>query len=198
MVVEGETEFYALPLLHHGPNAISGCPAIRVSNLGGIGSHLLPVGIARMAAAPMKAHLIAGRRPVILCLDREQRGECAGEFAQALLTELLREVGRAYAEDIAVVVADRTFEAWILADAVGLAKRKLFKATPKFHCFEGAMGERQEKGTVELTRLLGRAYRKTSDGPRLFAALDYAAARDWGRGRRGSRSFNKLLTTLGI
>ena len=184
MVVEGETEYYALPLLHRGKNAIPGCPAIRTTNLGGIGSHLTPAGIAKMAAPRIKTHLIAGHKPVILCLDREQRPECAGSFAQAA--------------DVHVVIADRTFEAWILADAVGLAKRKHFVRAPKFHCFEGAMGERQLKGTVELTRLLGREYRKTGDGPRLFGELDYEVAREWGRGKRGSRSFDKLLRTLGV
>jgi len=198
MVVEGETEYYALPLLHRGTNAIPGCPAIRTTNLGGIGSHLTPAGIAKMAAPRIKTHLIAGHKPVILCLDREQRPECAGAFAQAILTALRGQVSREQAADVHVVIADRTFEAWILADAVGLAKRKHFIRAPKFHCFEGSMGERQLKGTVELTRLLGREYRKTGDGPRLFGELDYQVARDWGRGKRGSRSFDKLLRTLGV
>lgn len=198
IVVEGETEYYALPLLHHGKLALASCPPIRTSNLGGIGSHLTTNGIAKMAAPRIKAHLIAGRRPAILCLDREQRPECAGAFAQAILAALQREVGKEYAQAVKVVVADRTFEAWILADALGLAARGQFVRAPKFHCFEGAMGERQEKGTVELTRLLGREYRKTSDGPGLFEQLDYGVARDWGRGKRGSRSLDKLLRTLGI
>lgn len=198
LVVEGETEYYALPLLHHGKHAIPGCPAIRTTNLGGVGSHLTPAGIARMAAPRIKTHLIAGHKPVILCLDREQRPDCAGSFAQAILGALCRELSRTQAADVHVVVADRTFEAWILADAAGLAKRRLLRTAPKFHCFEGSMGDGGKKGTVELSRLLGREYRKTSDGPRLFEALDPTVARVWGPGKRGSRSLDKLLRTLGV
>lgn len=198
MVVEGETEYYALPLLHRGKNAIRGCPAIRTTNLGGIGSDLTPAGIAKKAAPWIKTHLIAGRRPVILCLDREQRPECAGLFAQAILVALRAQVSREWAADVHVVIADRTFEAWLLADMHGMAKRLRRKWPAKFPRFEGSMGEEGKKGKVELTRLLGHPYGKTVDGPRLFETLDYSTARAWKHGKRGSRSFDKLLRTLGV
>lgn len=79
-----------------------------------------------------------------------------------------------------------------------MAKRLRRKWPAKYPRFEGAMGEEGKKGRIELSRLLDRPYSKTVDGPRLFATLDYSTARTWKHGKRGSRSFDKLLRTLGV
>ncbi len=196
LVVEGNTEFHALPLLHE----LLECPPLKATNLRGVGEQNTPVGIAKLAAPSIRSHIIAGRSRVVLCIDRESRKECAGMLAQAIHHELRKELGRTNHDghDVHVVVADRAFEAWILADARGLHTRKEFKSAPKFHSFEGHMGEQGRKGEVELSRLLGRDYSKSRDGKELFAKLDFQQARRHERGSHGSKSLDKLLRTLGV
>jgi len=192
LVVEGDTEFYALPRLSR---LVTGCPPLRAANLGGLGSDLSVTAIAKRALPKAKAHITAGRHRVVLCLDRETRKACPGQLAADIRKELVKLCKKG---DISVVVADRAFEAWILADARGLHEAKEFAREPKFFCFEGELGERQQKGIVELERLLGRPYSKTKDGPRLFEKIRFAEARQFGRGKKGSRSLDKLLRVLGV
>ncbi len=199
LIVEGETEFAALPLLHK-EGLVAGCPPLKPTNLGGVGSHLDPVGIARMVTPKVIAHIAAGRTKVIVCIDREQRADCSGEFAQRIVVMLRAELAKKGYQslDLHVVIADRTFESWLLADARGLYKKGRFKTAPKFQCFEGNLGSRDRKGVVELSQLLGRDYGKTTDGPSLFRHLDFAAARLYGPRQHGSKSLDKLLRVLGV
>lgn len=113
LIVEGDAEFAALPLLHRN-GMIAGCPPMKVINLGGVGSHLAVEGIAKMLAGKVIAHAVAGRDRVVICLDREQRTECAGEFAIGITKALTGELQRRSMQetvDVTVVVADRSFEA---------------------------------------------------------------------------------------
>lgn len=199
LVVEGDAEFAAFPLLHKN-KLIAGCPPLKASNLNGVGSDRKPEGIAKLIAPKVIAHQTAGRTKVVVCIDREQRSICAPGFATAVLDALKMELQRRGkpSDDVHVVIADRTFEAWLLADAKGLHQRKVFKQAPKFNSFEGQMGERQLKGVVELTNLLDRAYSKTKDGPDIFTKLDFPTARTHSKGAAGSKSLDKFLRTLGI
>lgn len=199
LVVEGDAEFAALPLLHR-KKLLRGCPPIRAVNLGGVGSDRKPVGIAtRVAPKVIQLHL-AGCARIVVCFDREQRAECAPGLAQAVARELrakLAAQGKSI-PDVHVVIADRAFEAWLLADAAGLHARGALRHRPTFHSFEGQLGAQEKKGVVELSRLLGREYSKTQDGPALFERLSFPEARAHRNGGRGSRSLDKLLRTLGL
>lgn len=199
LVVEGDAEFVALPLLYT-KRLVPGCPPLKVTNLGGLGGDMSPQGIAKRVAPKVVEHQAAGRERVIFCLDREKRQQTAPCFAAQVtqaLTRELKERGRT-ASDVHVIVVDRAFEAWLLADAQGLHARGKFKAAPTLHCFEGQLGERGHLGTIELGRLLGRFYDKRKDGAVLFAALDFSAARTMPPKGRGSRSLDKFLRTLGV
>jgi hypothetical protein len=199
LIVEGDAEYEALPLLHRR-RLIANCPPLKATNLGGVGSHMAPLGVAKMLVGKVIAHQVAGRNKVVVCIDREQRPECAGKFAQEVAGALAAELaakGRP-AADVHVVIADRTFEAFLLADATGLHARGKFVCAPGFHCFEGDMGRSGKKGVIELSGLLGKPYSKTRDGPTLFAEVDFVAARTHGNNGHGSRSLDKLLRTLGV
>jgi len=199
LVVEGEAEFRALPLLHT-ERLLAGCPPLKPRNVGGIGGDVSPAGIAFRAHKAVLGLFASGAVRVAVCLDRERREACPGELAHLVwkeLDRLLVEKGGS-GRDVDVVVADRAFEAWILADATGLHARGLLKTAPKFRSFEGRLGTRKGLGKRELTQLLGREYRETRDGPRLFAHLDFAAARAHGSAGNGSKSLDKLLRVLGI
>jgi hypothetical protein len=197
LIVEGDTEFLALPQL---PNLVSGCPPLRATNLGGVGETRTCVGIAKLVAPKVIAHRSAGRSHVVVCIDREGREECPPRMASLVYTELSAELLRRSCEvgQLDIVILDRAFEAWILAEADGLADRGEFCRSPWFHCFEGQMGERGRKGVIELEKLLGRGYSKRKDGPRLFAGIDFDRARDYHSSGRGSKSLDKFLRVIGV
>lgn len=199
LVVEGPTEFDALRQLHT-LSMIAGCPPLKPTNLNGVGEDVDELVIARRVLPKVIAHQAAGRNHVVVCFDRERRQTTGPRLERDVLQQLrrlLRENGRRE-DGVSVVVADRAFEAWLLADALGLFTRAIFTARPTFFCFEGELGQQAKLGTVELDQLLGREYSKTRDGPRLFAKLDVAAARDAGTGKRGSASFNRFLEAVGV
>lgn len=192
LVVEGDAEFAALPLLR---KMFPACPPLKPTNLCGVGSDVAPVGIAKKIAPKIAAHWIADRLDVIVCIDRESRDLDAVGFAVAVKLEADRELLKyRLAGRFAMVVADRAFEAWLLADAAGLFARGHFKVRPGFTSFEGSIGAERKKGCVELNRLLSRPYSKTGDGPKLFRELEFEVARDPSRG--GSQSLNRLLLAL--
>lgn len=199
LVVEGVAEFLALPRLHTR-SLITACPPLKPINLGGVGSDRSAVGIAKLVAPKVVQHKVAGRGRVVVCLDREQRSECAawlaGQIRRALAVELVQKGHTA--DGVHVVVADRSFEAWLLAGWPSLHARGVLKSRPKWTCFEGELGAEGKKGAVELGRLLDRPYGKTSDGPRLLENLDISAARRHGPGLPGSKSFDKFLRSVGI
>jgi hypothetical protein len=163
-------------------------------NLGGIGEDVTAIGIAKQVLKPAKAYLDSGRK-VVVCVDRENRDDCPGDFASAILAALKAQLKKKGYEnaDVHVVIANRSFEAWILADASGMHDRGVFKVRPSSRCFEGRPGERGN-----LAKFLGGDYEKTRDGPRLFAKLDFAEARKYRNGNLGSKSLDKLLRTLGV
>jgi hypothetical protein len=192
LVVEGDTEFYALPKLS---GLVANCPGLKATNLGGLGSHLSAAAIAKRAVPMVRQHFAAHRAAVVICLDREDRSERAEDLANEILRHLCEEVPQG---PVNVVVADRAFEAWLLADAIGLHEASEFIYRPRLGCFEGCLGRGCRKGAAELDHLLGRPYVKTKDGPRLFQRVRFQQARDFGPGKRGSRSLDKLLRTLGV
>ncbi|HEX8825635.1 MAG TPA: DUF4276 family protein [Archangium sp.] len=199
LIVEGDAEFAAFPLLHK-KKLVAGCPPLKPINLGGVGADNKPAGVAKLLAPKVIQHQVAGRTQVVICIDREHRALCAPGFASAVTEALRVELQRRGkpSTDVHVVIADRAFEAWLLADAKGLHQRKVFKRAPHFHSFEGQLGERQLKGEVELTTLLGRPYAKTKDGPDIFTKLDFTTARTHAKGASGSKSLDKFLRTLGV
>jgi hypothetical protein len=102
---------------------------------------------------------------------------------------------------VRVVVADRAFEAWILADIQCLTPPG--RPRPSRRCFEGYMRPKRggrsngyHYGDDLLATFLGR-YDKVRDGPELFARLHLAHARiPCGSGGRGSRSLAALLAAI--
>ncbi|MDD5306897.1 MAG: DUF4276 family protein [Deltaproteobacteria bacterium] len=184
----------------HTKSLFPGCPPLKPRNLGGIGSHLSPQAIAKRSVRTIIGLKSAGCSKVVFCLDREQRSECVGGFATSVLAALHNELAALNqpTDGIHVVVADRAFEAWILADAHGLYNRGVLPIKPNFTRFEGQIGERQEKGTREISKLLQRDYSKTRDGPQLFEQINFKEARKFKPPHHGSRSLDKFLRTLGI
>ena len=126
IVVEGQTEYAALPVLlarlglrSTTPSVFHGQPvAASAKNL--VEGRLLQ---------PVRVQLAKDARRVIVVLDREARPESAETLAETLCRELRRQVkrseGEAAAKRVCVAVADRCFENWLLADPEGVSKSKL-------------------------------------------------------------------------
>jgi hypothetical protein len=168
----------------------------------GIGSDSTPSQIAKRVARDI-AFLQPDNRKVLLCIDRESRLLTAEDLAAqvaAALAVVLPEVGGRPGYPVHVVVADRAFEAWLLADIECLAKTGV---RPPRKCYESYMrpklGGRKlgyHYGDDLLRTYVGR-YEKTVDGPKLFAKVNFAhAIVPCDGGGRGSRSLANFLDAL--
>jgi hypothetical protein len=157
-----------------------------------------PQAIARKVA-PRALLLAPDNDRLIVCLDREGRAESAAEVAESIRLALDREFavrGESPEIPLDVVVADRAFEAWLLADINGLRAAKRRRAL-RHRCYEG-WSERGDYGARVLRKALDR-YEKTDDGPRYFEMIDLEKARqDCHSGRGwGSASLDHFLEALG-
>lgn len=199
MVVEGRTEGAAF---RHLPRFLAGCPPIdRPAVVEGIGADAPAAQIAKRVVREV-AFLQRDNRKVIVCVDRESRSLTAANFAADVARALeaaLPGVGGRAGYPVDVVVADRAFEAWLLADIDCLWRA----AKPPKRCFEGYMRPMQGRkrghhyGDDQLEKFIGR-YEKVRDGPRLFEQVNFAHARvPCGDGGRGSQSLAAFLQALG-
>jgi len=200
LIVEGPSEREAFRQL---PKLISGCPTLDLasrkrSDLEGVGGSVDPATLARMVV-PKIILLRPDNDRVVVCIDREDRTEEANDFAQRCELAIRDELGaRGEPRDgVEVIVADRAFEAWLLADLKGLCGKKNVKPR-RNRCYE-AYQNGKDFGARVLASHFGR-YDKRDDGPKLFAFLDLAAARlDCTAGKGwGSRSLDRFLATLGV
>lgn len=195
LVVEGDAEYLGLRSLQ---SRLAGCPVLELANVGGFGESMTPAGVAKKAIKLVIAVQAKDPRTVVLCLDRERRSDAAADFGQQVrqaLTSQLRAEGRRH-DNLSVIVADRAFEAWILADAAGLHQRRHLKLNPAVGRFEGKLGAEQKLGKSELTRALGRNYSEKTDGPKLFKEIELEKARDTAAHATGSPSLDRLLRVL--
>lgn len=195
LLVEGETEMAALPKLRQ--MGLS-CPHLVLRKCKPLRGDAAPVTIARIAAPYVRALRAKDVGRVVFCFDREHRDQDPAALAEEVYHALRVELGggRERADWLHVIVANRAFEAWILADAAGLTSRKDFKSQPCKGRFEGQLGERRLLGVAEITRGLGSPYRKTFHGPRLFGAIELDRARDAAPHATGSASLDRLLRVL--
>lgn len=202
LVVEGQCERDAF---RHLSRLVDPCPPFdRPAVVGGIGETASPRQIAERVA-PAVAFLQYDNSRVIVCIDRESReasaDALAAEVEVALRSELPR-CGGTLRTPVVVVVADRAFEAWLLADIQNLASLHR-KAPPPARCYEGYMRVRgagrgfgYHYGDDLLERTFGR-YRKTREGPSLFSELSVRDAREvCGNRAFGSASLDRFLRIL--
>ena len=132
-----------------------------------------------------------GADVVLLLIDREDRPDCAPEFAQAIETAFV-----AMGEQVHVVVKNRKFENWLIADPKALAShKKRFKPT---EVFRKHVRPNKADNVADATALLNQIcvkgkgfYHKTQDPPRILEKMDITEA------GKNSRSFRRFLHLLG-
>lgn len=130
-----------------------------------------------------------GADVVLLLIDREDRAECAPEFAQAIEAAFV-----AMSQQVRVVVKNRKFENWLIADPKALGSLKgRFKPTA---AFRKHVSQNKADNVADAAALLNRicvksSYHKTQDPPKILAVMDVVEA------GKNSRSFRRFLRLLG-
>jgi hypothetical protein len=132
-----------------------------------------------------------GADVVLLLIDREDRPDCAPEFAQAIEAAFV-----ARSRQVRVVVKDRKFENWLIADPKALGSLKgRFKPTKAFGNRvkpNKADNVADAKALLDQICVKGKGfYHKTQDPPRILEKMDITEA------GKNSRSFRRFLHLLG-
>jgi hypothetical protein len=128
LVLEGRTEYQAIPVMLRR----LGIPTVAPSVFNGqpLGASVR-VLVERRLLPHVRTQLLKASGVVMVVLDRETRAESAKDFEGAVHRELVGQVKRRDGESasrrVAVAVADRTFENWLLADPNGIARSKLLR-----------------------------------------------------------------------
>ena len=193
IITEDAGQFRAFPRLYGQLNA-----AAQESQL------LRPLKVSVSPEAPVEAianacapKIVIARqlnaRVIVLLLDRERRAECSGLLAVRLTDGIRRRIDLSGLA-LHVVMKDRTFENWLIADVNALeAQPARFNVTP---AIRQAVSSHNADGRDALALLkaaaIRRAYDKVEDADRICARQDIM------RVGAGSRSFRHLLHVLGV
>jgi Domain of unknown function (DUF4276) len=169
-IVEGEGDVAALPKLLYRIAAELGVGGLRVPKPFRIprGRLIAPGGIEREVSTA--AARSSGAGGVLILADADD--DCPAELGPALLDR-----ARKARPDkrIAVVLANREFEAWYLAAAPSLAGQHGFAGT--FPMPEDPERRRDCKGLLTKARAAGHPYKETVDQAALASTFDMAMAR---------------------
>lgn len=188
LVVEGEAEYGALPILVRNAGGRTVNPFV----FRGQSDCALPRLAKERIAPKVRLAIYRDVAKVIVVLDRERRPECPGGVAAAIaiaIREVLRQqCGYAGLPPIVVVCADRSTENWLLADAEGLAGCNLLARRPSVGSRTNVDGRDASQALKNACRP-GRSYHKRRDAPILAARVRVTDASVLQR----SRSLRKFL-----
>jgi len=192
-VVEGDAEYAAFPLLlpkiqtrHTLLKRALKAQVDPVAGLGKLVRGLMPS--VRTLVLQRKANL------VVVVLDREQQTGCPGNLGAKLRTALVAECGREnLTVKIEVVLKDRMFENWLVADVDALRSMPQRFSVPQTFANQVAP-DRADR--ADATRLLKDAvkkgsYDKVEDAKRVIGAAEPL------RIAANSRSFRRFLRVAG-
>jgi len=171
LVVEGQTEYQALPAMLSrmglkctAPSCFQGQPV----------EAPIPVLVDRVLLPHVRVQLGRGGDPVIVILDRESRRKSARTLQAEVLRELRKRLrqkegkkeGEEAAGRIRVVVCDRTFENWIISDPEGLTRSANMNRdlSRQVSCHAD---ERDALSLIKSVFLKGKRYKKAVHGPQL-------------------------------
>ena len=148
-----------------------------------------PVGaIVGACVQPVRQAFARSADLAVVLLDREMRSECPGEFAAEILAGLRDKVEDG---DVAVVVKNRMFENWLIADLGALKKQRGRYAVSKA---AAKKVESNKADNVDATPLLKQCcksdYRKVQDAKKILAHADPGVI------GLHSRSFRRMLRCI--
>jgi hypothetical protein len=185
LIVEGDGEVRALPKLLHRIAQEKGLAGLltptpmRVSR----GKLTCPGGIERVVAA--MAVRVTGAGGVLVLLDADD--DCPAELGPQLLARARKARPD---KQVAVVLANREFEAWYLAAAPSLAGKHGFPKS--FPAPADPEVPRNCKGVLTRARAAGHPYKETVDQAALASVFDLEMA------RTASPSFGKFCRDVAM
>jgi len=188
ILVEGDAELEALKLLTERIK-VKG-----VQLLSPIQANMQPKStpgrIARVAAAKLGVLKTKKAERVIILIDREDRQECPGDWA----AEIEAAFNRLGHQHVKVVIKNRKFENWLIADVNVFKKLSArYKVTEKF---EKSVVPNKADSVRDAKALLDqiavkREFHKRRDAAQIAALQDYLEMGG------NSRSFRRFLRLIG-
>lgn len=186
LIVDGQSEYQSLPLL------TAKIDAPDVQFLRTLYAPIQPYAsagvVARACRSPIEQLVQRGATDVVVAIDREARSDCPGVWAAEILNKL------EIPSDCQgwVVIKDRTFESWLVADVEAL------KASPKRFNVSPAIERRvnsDKADSCDALRLLKEitrpSYSKVADSRVILTAADPL------RIANNSRSFRRFMRISG-
>ena len=184
-IVEGDGEVRALPKLLHRIALERGIRGLLTPNPMRVprGKLTCPGGIERVVAA--MAIRVPAAGGVLVLLDADD--DCPAELGPKLLARARKARPD---KQVAVVLANREFEAWYLAAAPSLAGQHGFPES--FPAPTNPENPRDCKGVLTRARAAGHPYKETVDQAALASVFDLEMA------RTASPSFDKFCRDVAI
>jgi len=194
LVVEGEAEHRAVPVLLRRAGASPGAPIVFRGQALGCDVSVL---VQRKLLSPTRTALLKDYSKVLVIVDRETREDCPGEFARCVLAELVRQLRSNFGYEghppLSVICADRSLENWLISDPEGLATHAYIEKDVSRRVGANADG----RDAVEIIEWAYRAnsrYHKRRDAPALAAKVRVQQPEV----RVRSKSLDKLLREAGV
>ncbi|WP_442929677.1 DUF4276 family protein [Micromonospora sp. WMMC250] len=191
ILTEGDSEFSALPHLANQFREACSLSSYRVIKVAVTPD--APVGqVARQCAERARVAALAGADFVVVLLDREQQADCCGLIAESIRSGMLRYCEALNQIRLAVVLKDRKFENWLVADLEALrAQPARFNVTAALS--RSVSPNKADSTDAELLikrAAIGSSYDKRADAGRICRQMDIL------RAGANSRSFRHLLHVL--
>lgn len=184
ILVDGQGEYYAFP--HLLPRIASPNEIVKTL-FSPIQPFASPAQIAHVASKKFGAFQNVDL--ILLLIDKETRQECAGLFVQEIEREAQK---RSEGMDVRVVLKVTKLENWLVADPQALRDlRGLFENVERIE--KKVVPGRAD--TVDAYDLLKTSCKRSYD--KKTGAIEICKKLDPERARQNSRSFRKLLKTLG-
>jgi hypothetical protein len=186
IITEGVSEYRNLPQLYE--QICAGSPHQVVQTLKiNVSPDAPPPVVARESKSRLLVAARSGAQCAIVILDRENQTDCPGLIATQIEAALNRACGGAIL--VRVVLKDRAFENWLIADLDAL------EAQPKRFKVAAAARRKVESNKADVLNgtaliksvVVGGHYDKVADSQRICARMDVLKAASH------SRSFRHLL-----
>jgi Domain of unknown function (DUF4276) len=192
LLVDGQSEYRALPHLLSRlmlPHSIITQPL-----LCDMQPFSTPAQIAHAASKKWPILLSRGATSIVVILDKETREDCTGELVAAIEHEMgKRLAAQSLKAELHVVLKVSTLENWLTSDPHALrALPGMFKDVDRIQR-QIAGGRADQLDALSLLKSCAqRDYDKVAGAVAICKKLDHA------RAAANSRSFRKLMKTLGV
>lgn len=189
ILTEGDAEFATLATLYPQIHRESGLQLLKPLKVS-----VAPDAVPRLIAKACRAPLLIAKTQhradaAIVVLDRETTNTSAGERAD----ELARALGALGVLETTVVLKDRMYENWLVADVAGLATLTgRFAVSPAMtNRVVPNKADRCDALALLKQAAIRRPYQKVGDAKRIVQVMSVANAAE------NSRSFRKFLAVCG-